>query len=214
MPLPWWAAATGEWRACSVRLFGQWSLVICHWVLFASISFGEVDSARVVHDTTIVNSPLVRDSLHPVRTSSLSTSDTSLLRPAKKPWLAVGLSAALPGLGQMYDEAYWKVPVIVGLGSYWVYEWIKQNDKYRDYRDRYNQSLVTLPSSGDKSLLTARDFYLDQRDKFAWFLGALYFLNLVDAYVGANLYDFDVGPDLTADGKIVPKVTASIRLRF
>ena len=39
-----------------------------------------------------------------------------------------------------------------------------------------------------------------QRDAFAWYLGILYLVNIVDAYVGAELYDFDVGPELGAGG--------------
>ena len=143
-----------------------------------------------------------------------SLADTTTYRPAKKAWLAVGLSAAVPGLGQIYNENYWKVPVIWGLGGYWVHEWITLNNKYRDFRDQFSQSVTPSLPSGDGQFLKLRDFYRDERDKFAWYLGALYFLNLVDAYVGANLYDFDVGSDLGADGRMVPRATATIRVRF
>jgi hypothetical protein len=134
--------------------------------------------------------------------------------PTKSPWLAVGLSAVVPGAGQVYDESYWKVPIIAGFAGYWVYEWVKLNNNYKDYRDQYSASITPIFPNGNTQLARIRDFYHDERDKFAWYLGALYFLNLVDAYVGAHLYDFDVSPDLTADGKLVPKVTASLRWTF
>ncbi len=133
--------------------------------------------------------------------------------PKKSAWLAVGLSAVAPGAGQIYDANYWKAPVIWGLGGYWVYEWIHLNDKYREFRDAFDASL-RASSSGNSQYLTLRDFYRDERDRFAWFLGGLYFLNLLDAYVGANLYDFDVGPDLGTNGFPGAGVTATIRWKF
>jgi hypothetical protein len=125
----------------------------------------------------------------------------------------VGLSAAVPGLGQFYNHDYWKVPVIWGVGGYWVYEWIRQNDRTREFRDAYEASLAS-PGGGNETYKSLRDFYRDDRDRFAWFLGGLYVLNLVDAYVGAHLYDFDVSPDLGADGRVTPRLTATLRVRF
>ena len=181
--------------------------VICCCVCLHSYCSSQIDTIKVVRDTTIVASPFSADSV----TTSV---DKPKFRPTKSPWLAVGLSAALPGAGQVYNENYWKVPVIAGLAGYWIYEWVKLNNRYKDYRDQYDQSLVAVPPTGIPRLGQIRDFYHDERDKFAWYLGALYFVNLVDAYVGAHLYDFDVSPDLTSDGRIVPKVTATIRWKL
>jgi hypothetical protein len=142
--------------------------------------------------------------------------DSSLpasFQPTKSPWLAVGLSAVLPGAGQIYDESYWKAPIIWGVGGYWISQWISLNGKYGDFRDLYAKS-IQLTGSGNENDRRLRDFYRDERDRFAWFLGALYFLNLVDAYVGAHLYDFDVGPQLSANGRVVPRVCATVKLRF
>lgn len=131
---------------------------------------------------------------------------------SKSPWMAVGLSAVLPGAGQVYTKNYWKVPVIWGLGGYWVYEWIQQNDRYKEFRDRYSASITTTTPLGSDQLLNLREFYRDQRDSFAWYMGFLYFLNLVDAYVGAHLYDFDVSPELTLDGRFSPRLRATVHL--
>jgi len=147
-------------------------------------------------------------------TSRSTGSSAQGFRMAKSPWRAVGLSAVLPGAGQIYTENYWKVPVIVGLGSYWVYEWVKLNNKFHDFSDLYSASIVASPPDGNSRLKGNRDFYHDERDKFAWFLAGLYLANLVDAYVGAHLYDFDVSPELTYDGRLVPRVTATVRLVF
>ena len=125
--------------------------------------------------------------------------------------MAMGLSAVLPGAGQAYTENYWKIPVIWGLGGYWIYEWVRNNDRYRDFRDRYAGSVADSPPYGDERLLSLREFYRDQRDSFTWYLSLLYVLNIADAYVGAHLYDFDVGPDLTDRGA---GVHVSIRVNF
>jgi hypothetical protein len=105
---------------------------------------------------------------------------------------AVLFSLALPGLGQVYTETYWKVPVIVGFCSYFGYQWFQANDYYLRYRNQYKAT--TNPQSR-----RVRDFYRTERDKFAWYFCVTYILNGVDAYVNAQLYDFDIGTSLTAN---------------
>jgi hypothetical protein len=126
------------------------------------------------------------------------------------------MSAVIPGSGQIYNADYWKAPIVWGLGGYWIYEWVKLNNLYHDNRDLYEQSINDPQTSPGTTARykEIRDFYHDERDKFAWYLGALYMVNLVDAYVGAHLYDFDVSGDLGADGRIEPKVMATVHLRF
>lgn len=142
---------------------------------------------------------------------SLAYDSTAAPLATKSSWTAVGLSAILPGAGQVYTENYWKVPVILGLGGYWVYEWGRNNEKYEEYRDLYNESVETTPPYGDEQYLALREAYKDQRDAFAWYIGILYLLNIVDAYVGAELYDFDVGPDL-GGGAVGASATLRIHL--
>jgi TM2 domain-containing membrane protein YozV len=138
----------------------------------------------------------------------------------KSPGLAVGLSAVLPGAGQFYNESYWKVPVVMGLGGYFVYEWFQNDNLAQDYREQYEASKTPEDPDGDTRLLSVRDFYKDQRDEFALYFFILYVANLLDAYVDANLYDFNVGDELTLRvlpgaqqwSAIVPGV--SVRLSF
>ena len=111
----------------------------------------------------------------------------------KSPWGAVGRSALLPGWGQYYNESYLKIPVIWGFLGYYTYGWITSNNDYQNYRDLYTQSLQPDYTGVSSSvLLNEREFYRDQRDMFAVYFGLAYFLNLVDAYVDAHLFDFDV----------------------
>ncbi|MBS1493241.1 MAG: hypothetical protein JST55_07010 [Bacteroidetes bacterium] len=110
----------------------------------------------------------------------------------KSPLKAVLLSAVLPGLGQYYNESYWKIPLVALVGGYFGYTIIDQNNKFLDYRDRYIASQTPGNPAGDQQILTTRNFYKDQRDKFIFYFGIFYVVNLVDAYVDAHLYDFDV----------------------
>lgn len=101
----------------------------------------------------------------------------------KSPWGAVLRSAVFPGWGQIYTNNYWKAPVIWAAGGILIYNWKRNNDLYYDYRRYYAQGLVTKRQ---------RDEFRDQRDLFAVYTILAYMLNLVDAYVNAQLFDFDV----------------------
>ena len=120
-------------------------------------------------------------------------------------------SALVPGFGQIYTHSYWKLPIIWGLGAYYVHEWITNNNKYRDYRDQYLGSISTSDPDGDLRVKAFRDFYRDQRDSFAWYFGILYLANIVDAYVSASLYEFDVSDDLSFE---VGKSGSALTLRW
>jgi hypothetical protein len=124
-------------------------------------------------------------------------SETTKVVETKSTTKAMLFSALIPGLGQIYTHSYWKLPIIWGLGGYYLYEWNRNNNLYRDYRDQYLASISRSEPSGNLTVKAYRDFYRDQRDSFTWYFGILYFANIVDAYVSASLYDFDVGDDLS-----------------
>lgn len=106
----------------------------------------------------------------------------------KSPWGAVGRSAILPGWGQFYNEDYWHIPVIWGLLGWFGSQWILNNNNYKTYRDNFIQT----KDPDDKR---KRIFYRDQRDQFTIYIAITYLLNLVDAFVGAHLFDFSVEED-------------------
>lgn len=120
--------------------------------------------------------------------------DTTKFVMTKSPWGAVVRSAVIPGWGQFYNESYWKVPVIASLTGYFIYGWIHYNNLYDD-----NKTLYTNAISNNSSLANfykrKRDFYRDERDMFAFYMGLTYFLNMVDAYVDAQMFDFSVSED-------------------
>lgn len=135
------------------------------------------------------------------------------------PSRAVWLSALFPGLGQVYNRRYWKLPIVVagfmglGYGTSW------NNTQLTDYTQAYRDLMDNDPSSNsymnffpptteesdlDKSWLTStmrsrRDYYRRNRDLCIICLVGLYLLCMVDAYVDASMAHFDISPDLSLD---------------
>jgi hypothetical protein len=160
------------------------------------------------------------DSLQSVATPDSSDLQPGVPRTSKSPGTAVLFSALVPGAGQVYNESYWKVPIIVGLGTYFIVELIRNNNLYREYRDAYQQSIRESPPTGDPQAFRLREFYREERTKFGWYFLILYVANLVDAYVDAVLFDFEMSDDLSLrsapwEGALLtggPRVT--VRVRF
>ena len=129
---------------------------------------------------------------------------------AKSGSLAMLFSALLPGAGQVYAHRYYTIPIIWGFGAYFTSIAINANKQYEDYRGKFSESIrldtaiarTGQLSQNETNLKDDRDFYRDQRDEFILYLGLTYILNIIDAYVGATLYDFDVSDELGGGAKI------------
>jgi len=119
-------------------------------------------------------------------TSTITDESTFIMQ--KSPWGAVGRSVLIPGWGQFYNEDYWHIPVIWGFLGWFGYQWVQNNKEYQDNKDLFIQTENEL-------YRLRRDFYRDQRDNFTIYFVLTYLLNLVDAYVGAHLFDFSVEED-------------------
>lgn len=118
----------------------------------------------------------------------INQQDDTVFVSIKSPWGAVLRSAIIPGWGQIYNQSYWKAPIIWGVTSWFIYVWNLNNDNYWEYQSLFSQN-------GTAAYKTVRDFYRDQRDLFAIYIGLTYLLNLIDAYVDAHLFDFTVTED-------------------
>ena len=123
----------------------------------------------------------------------------------KDPTRAVLLSAALPGLGQIYNKKYWKLPIVYG-GAYalaWGIDW--NNDNYNEVRSALfavrNQQIDPLNPLHTLSEATLeRETDRFRRDRDFLIIGSIvaYFIVMVDAYVDAHLKDFPLGKKRTA----------------
>ncbi len=132
------------------------------------------------------------------------------------PSKAAFYSAVLPGLGQIYNKRYWKVPIVYGVigGSAYAYVW---NDGWYDrfrtafkrrqagftddeFYDRDNNNAAGDPPDFDLDVLENQQERF-QRDRDLWLLVtiAMYALNVVDANVDAHLKQFNVDEDLSMD---------------
>ena len=124
-------------------------------------------------------------------------------------------SAIFPGLGQIYNKKYWKLPIVYGVMGTATGIFIYNLKQYRDtrfaYSAKYKASLPPpqqdstdyfkikpelLPLSLE-SLRAYRDQYRRDIDYSALFFLLAWALNVVDAAVDAHLKTFDVSPDLS-----------------
>lgn len=139
-------------------------------------------------------------------------------RPSSKK--ALMYSAIFPGLGQFYNRKYWKLPIIVG-GAVGIVYAISWNGRvYNDYSQAYKDLVlgtgesylnfvgidqINLDPERYADLFRRRkNFYRRNRD-LAIIVGVgVYALCMLDAYVDAELYNFDMSPDLSM--KITPVV--------
>jgi len=134
------------------------------------------------------------------------------------PKIATILSAALPGLGQVYNKSYWKVPVIYAGFAGLVYvvsqnhifysDFKNQYDAYRTYSEReiaagrtpQTDTLLTVRGVDGYSVFSVkegRDYYRRRRDLAIIGIGALYFINIIEAYVHAHMFTFDISENLS-----------------
>ena len=135
------------------------------------------------------------------------------------PTRAVWMSALVPGLGQIYNRRYWKLPIVIGgfMGLGYATSW--NNGMLSDYTKAYRDIMDTDPSTKsymdffppttkeedlDKTWLTnllrsRKNFYRRNRDLCVICMVGVYLIAMVDAYVDASLSHFDVTPELSID---------------
>ena len=135
------------------------------------------------------------------------------------------LAIAFPGLGQVYNRKYWKIPLVyAGFGAV-IYS-ISFNSKnfnlymraYQDFTDAipetksYQKLILADPKTYDPSvnpnadraitqnykdaMLRMVDYYKRYRDLSYIGIGAWYLISILDANVDASLFNYDVTPNL------------------
>jgi hypothetical protein len=126
------------------------------------------------------------------------------------PKKATNRSAILPGLGQVYNKQYWKIPLVYGVISVPVVAYVYNTDLYAKTKFAYearileangdNSNVVkidpTLINLSAGSLQSYRNIFRKNRDlSIMWFILA-WGINVVDASVSAHLKEFDVSNNL------------------
>jgi len=145
------------------------------------------------------------------------------------PTRAVWMSALFPGLGQIYNRRYWKLPIVIGayVGLGYGCSWNNSmlSDYTRAYRDIMDNDPSTksymdlFPSTTREEdlnktwlsnvLRTRKDYYRRNRDLCIICMIGVYLIAMVDAYVDASLSHFDISPDLAMD--IAPAIMQESR---
>jgi len=160
----------------------------------------------------VTSGAIAQDSVRTVETSdSLITEsrDTVLMKTYAarySPRKALLYAAILPGLGQIYNKKYWKLPLVYG-GFYSIgYGLSHYQVNFIKYKNQLFYNLDTSPNNEnfinpDSKLPTSRlrqavDFYRRQRDFMIILMGGMYLLQIIDAHVDAHLKEFDLNPNL------------------
>jgi hypothetical protein len=120
------------------------------------------------------------------------------LRPAK----AAFYSAILPGLGQVYNKRYWKVPLVYGAIGTSLYFYSDSNSLYKKTRNAYKRRLAGYNDDeyqylDNTRLISAQKQFKKNREYSMLFVVGFYVLNIVDANIDAHLKQFNVSEDLS-----------------
>ncbi len=180
------------------------------------------DTLRIATDSTKKIIPA--DSIPKVAGPLSNVDKTDSILKNHSPKKAAIRSAILPGLGQIYNKKYWKVPIIYGAlgisGAVLAYNLTNYRALKVAYRAKYNATL-NPPDSSEWSkirpdlvpidmnaLRSYRDEFRRNIDYSILAIMLLWGLNVVDATVDAHLKAFDVNPDLSLQFKFGPSQMA------
>lgn len=148
------------------------------------------------------------------------------------PRRATVYSALLPGLGQIYNRKYWKLPLVYGGFATLGYFINFNNNVYITYRQAYSDIIDSNPFTNSYLKLPVNPIYFEPdklpqlRDRLkiamdSWrrnrdlvIIGtvAFYAANIIDASVDANFFDFNMGDDLTFNWVPAPMICMDNKL--
>lgn len=126
-------------------------------------------------------------------------SDTTVTSPPAwkpSPTGAALRSLLLPGWGQAYDRRPLKAVIVGGIEEGFIYGVYRQHQLFRDARGLRDES--------------SAKFYREQRNRLTWMLAGAIIFSVVDAYVDAHLYGFEVSEQLSDRGLRVGGVNVGL----
>lgn len=190
-----------------MRRFKKWRTLFFLPALLAAVSSVAAQQKEIFqHADSLKTITAVVDSTGPGKTT---VKKIHVYNPKK----AALRSALVPGLGQIYNKKYWKLPIVYGaLGTsagIFIYNLNNYKNTRFAYRVKYNMRVNHTDSAlfarikrelqplSEESLRFYRDQFRRDIDYSALFFVLLWGLNVVDASVDAHLKAFDVSPDLS-----------------
>ena len=138
----------------------------------------------------------------------------SLVEKLHSPSKAAIMSACLPGLGQIYNRKYWKLPIVYAGFGILTYFIVTNAQEYSTYKNAYLASVNKDSTSkyqdlinkySEEDLLSAREYYRRNLEVSCILTGVFYILNIIDAAVDAHLFTYNISKDLSL--KLDPVVT-------
>ena len=212
---------------CAARLALLGLLSILPAVLFAR-THGEIlpdslalrDSVlRAAAGITPVDLLSPKPETEAVQAKAAEVKQADLTQKKGKSSTAALLWSIIPGGGQIYNEAYWKIPIVIGAYTACTYAITWNNNALSEYQNAYRDIMSDKPmentswqdfiplgadpqsyvtnSSFQEQLRRGRDFYRRYRDLSIIVTVGVYLLVALDAYVDAELATFDVSPNLS-----------------
>lgn len=124
------------------------------------------------------------------------------------PGTATIFSILVPGLGQIYNHEYWKLPIYLGAMGFAFHYYTDCNKNFQRFRSIYLEATdpaggYSGPISADQALYY-RNTYRRYRDYSLLAIAALYLLQVIDANVFSYMHNFEVDDDITL--KVAPTV--------
>ena len=182
-------------------------LFLLGFVVF--LAFQKTEAQNVVFDT-VGNTVITADTVVKPQKSAKSAKSVKAKKP-HSPTKATIMSACLPGLGQIYNRKWWKVPIVyAGLGGlgYLAYSNYSESQSYLhayEYKTGDLPEGVTLTQYetdlanrySDSQLQTYKESYRRDFEFYGILTVAWYGLNILDACVDGHLYSYDISDDLS-----------------
>lgn len=132
------------------------------------------------------------------------------------PTTVVWMGAIVPGLGQIINRSYWKLPLVYSSFLGCAYAVSYTTMKYEAYKSAYRDILDTNPNTnsfidilpegvsvetypGDlkNAIKNQYDYFRRYHEISIYVSVAVYAIVLIDAYVDAQMFDFDISTDLS-----------------
>ena len=174
--------------------------------ILLSLAFQQTEAQNVVFDT-VGNAVITADTV----VKQQKPAKTAKAKKPHSPTKATIMSACLPGLGQVYNGKWWKVPIVyAGLGGlgYLVYS---NYSEYSAYLHAYEFQTGDLPEGvtlnahetelankySSSQLQTYKESYRRDFEFYTILTVAWYGLNILDACVDGHLYNYDISDDLS-----------------
>lgn len=174
----------------------MWKKGLIRWVGIAAFTMLVFFAAQRVCYSQEADTTITQDS------TVIQEAPADTLAEEHSPRKAALLSATLPGMGQIYNNKIWKVPLVyIGAGViYYAYDFNASH--YEEYKSAFtrfvNGEIQEYNGITTKEgLQRAKDYYRRFRDMNLLIMAGWYLVQIIDATVDAHMFNFDVSENIS-----------------